>query len=108
MPRSDGPFEVLEKIGPNAYKIDLPGVLGVSATFNVADLSPYYDEDDQFSSLRSNSNQSREYNGDHHLEPIEDQPTSLQNSTSSKEDKKVHAMVQEVTNHALHMLPDSA
>ena len=42
MPRSDGPFEILEKIGPNAYKVDLPGDYGVSATFNVADLSPYY------------------------------------------------------------------
>ena len=37
-PRSDGPFEILEKIGPNAYKVDLPGEYGVSATFNVADL----------------------------------------------------------------------
>jgi len=41
MLRSDGPFEVIEKIGPNAYKIDLQGDYGVSATFNVADLSPY-------------------------------------------------------------------
>jgi len=23
MPRSDGPFEVIEKIGPNTYKVDL-------------------------------------------------------------------------------------
>ena len=87
MPGSNGPFEVIEKIGPNAYKIDLLGEYGVSTTFNVADLSPYYDEDDQFSSLRSNSNQSGEYDGDHPLEPSEDQPTSLKDSTSAKEVK---------------------
>ena len=56
MPQSDGPFQVIEKIGPNAYKIDLPGDYGVSATFNVDDLSAYYDEHGQFLTLRSNSN----------------------------------------------------
>ena len=45
MPRSDGPFEILEKVGPNAYKVDLPGDYGVSATFNVSDLSPYFDDE---------------------------------------------------------------
>jgi len=60
MPRSDGPFEILEKIGPNAYKVDLPGEYGVSATFNVADLSPYYDPSDDLPSLRSNSHQAGE------------------------------------------------
>jgi hypothetical protein len=38
-PRGDGPFQVLEKINDNAYKIDLPGEYGVGATFNVVDLS---------------------------------------------------------------------
>ena len=38
-PRGDGPFQVLETINENAYKIDLPGEYNVSATFNVSDLS---------------------------------------------------------------------
>jgi len=38
-PRGDDPFQVLERIGDNAYKLDIPGEFQVSATFNVADLS---------------------------------------------------------------------
>lgn len=40
-PRGDGPFQVVEKIHDNAYKLDLPGEFKVSATFNVSDLSPF-------------------------------------------------------------------
>nr|GFD51176.1 putative polyprotein [Tanacetum cinerariifolium] len=40
-PQADGPFRVLERINDNAYKIDLPGHYGVSATFNVVGLAPY-------------------------------------------------------------------
>ena len=48
MPRVDGQFRVLQCVGENAYKIELPGDYGVSATFNVSDISPYYeDQEDQ-------------------------------------------------------------
>ncbi|KAJ0476442.1 hypothetical protein HanRHA438_Chr13g0593041 [Helianthus annuus] len=53
-PRSDGPFKVLAKVNDNAYTIDLPGGTDVSATFNVADLQPYYDLEEPIPSLRSN------------------------------------------------------
>jgi hypothetical protein len=50
LPRRDGPFQVLERINDNAYKLDLPGEYNVSATFNVTDLSPFDVGDD----LRAN------------------------------------------------------
>ena len=40
-PRGNGPFQVLEKINDNAYKLDLPSEYNVSATFIVSDLSPF-------------------------------------------------------------------
>jgi len=59
MPQADRPFEVLETINDNAYKVDLPGEYGVSCTFNVADLKPYFD-DDNLENLRANSLQQGE------------------------------------------------
>ena len=44
-PRGDGPFQVVEEINNNAYKIDLPGKYNVSSTFNVSKLSPFDDAD---------------------------------------------------------------
>jgi hypothetical protein len=49
-PRVDGPFQILERINENAYKVDLPGEYGVTATFNVCDLILFDVDDD----LRSN------------------------------------------------------
>ena len=41
MPRGYGPYQIIERINDNAYKVDLPGEYGVSATFNVFDLSSF-------------------------------------------------------------------
>ncbi|KAL6329719.1 hypothetical protein AAG906_035367 [Vitis piasezkii] len=45
-PREDGPFQVLDRINDNAYKLDLPGEYNISATFNVSDISPFDVGDD--------------------------------------------------------------
>jgi len=54
MPRVNGPFEILERVNNNAYKVNLLGDCGVSATFIVADLSSYLN-DDHLANLRVNS-----------------------------------------------------
>ena len=38
---------MLKKNGKNAYEIELPKDYGVSPTFNVPDLSPFYNHDDE-------------------------------------------------------------
>ena len=38
MPQGDGSYQIIERINDNAYKVDLPGKYGVSATFNVSDI----------------------------------------------------------------------
>ena len=45
-PRADGPFKVLRNINDNAYEIDLPSTYGVSTSFNVAHLSPFFGLDE--------------------------------------------------------------
>jgi hypothetical protein len=46
LPRGDGPFQIVECINDNAYKLDLPGEYNISATFNVFDLSLFDVGDD--------------------------------------------------------------
>ena len=64
MPRAAGPFKVLQKINDNAYKLELPADFGtVSPTFNIADLKPYFGEDDEIAS-RTTSFQEGEHDED--------------------------------------------
>ncbi|KAA3484261.1 reverse transcriptase [Gossypium australe] len=44
--KSGGPFQVLEKINDNSYKLDLPCEHNISASFNVSNLSSYDIRDD--------------------------------------------------------------
>ena len=61
-PRGDGPFQVLDRINDNAYKVELPGEYNVSSTFNVSDL-PLFDADGE-SDLRTNPSQEGENDED--------------------------------------------
>ena len=90
MPRADGPFEVLEHINDNAYRVDLPGDHGVSATFNVADLKAYH-EDDHLADLRIKSSQQGEDDGVPTTIDNEEGPTSQSRTITNS---KIQALVQ--------------
>nr|KYP71384.1 hypothetical protein KK1_010643 [Cajanus cajan] len=40
-PREDGPFQVIQRINNNAYRLGLPNDYGVSPNFNVCNLIPF-------------------------------------------------------------------
>ena len=71
MPRSEGPFKILEKINDNAYKLELLGEYGVSATFNVGDLAKYV-PDEEFRDLRTNSFEEEEDDASLSMENFDD------------------------------------
>jgi len=54
MPKSDGPFKVLERVNDNAYKLELLGDMDVSSTFNVGDLTSYLEDEEEGDGLREN------------------------------------------------------
>ena len=45
MARGDGPYKVVQKVGENAYKLELPGDMHIFAAFSVGDLTPYLEND---------------------------------------------------------------
>ena len=62
-PRGDGPFQVIERINDNAYRLDLIGEYKVSATFNVADLSPFLVGDEHEFSVTPSQDEGNDANG---------------------------------------------
>ena len=55
MVREDGPYKVVQKVGENAYKIDLPRDMQISAGFNIGHLTPYLEDNEEHGEdLRTN------------------------------------------------------
>ena len=104
MPRADGPFEVLEHINDNAYKVDLSGDYGVLATFNAADSQAYH-EDDYHVDLRIKSSQQGEDDAVPTTIDNEEDPTSLSRSNTSSKIQALPQIVQESQGSA-HELKD--
>jgi hypothetical protein len=46
MPKEDGPFQIIEKINGNAYKVELPSEYRVTTTFNEYEFSLFDMSDD--------------------------------------------------------------
>ena len=44
-PKKYGPYQIVQKINDNAYVVGLPNTFGISKTFNVADISPFFPDD---------------------------------------------------------------
>ena len=55
MARGNDPHKIVQKVGDNAYKIELLDEMNIFATFNVGDLTPYTkDKDEGCEDLRAN------------------------------------------------------
>ncbi|WVZ71195.1 hypothetical protein U9M48_019810 [Paspalum notatum var. saurae] len=85
MPRTAGPFKVLEKINDNVYKLELLADFGVSPTFNIADLKPYLGEEDE---LASRTTSLQEGEDDEYITPMERTMKALETSMDQEENQR--------------------
>jgi len=93
-PRGDGPFQVLERINDNAYKLDVPGEYNISATFNVSDLSLFDVGEDSrsnpFEEMENDENQQTPLNETLHV------PVGPITRTRSKKKEALSGLIQEI------------
>ena len=93
-PKGDGPFQVLERINDNAYKLDLPGEYNISATFNVYHLSPFDVGDD----LRTNPFEERgnDENQQAFKDPLHVPIGPITRARSKKIKEALNGLIQEI------------
>ncbi|KAL2474616.1 Uncharacterized protein Adt_35352 [Abeliophyllum distichum] len=98
-PRGDGPFQILERINKNAYKLDLLGEFNVSTTFNISDLSPFDADDDSRSNLFKEGGDDASYEPDANHGPTSHDSTripigTLTRSRAKKIKEDIQSLVQ--------------
>ena len=60
MARGDDPYKIVQRVRDNAYKVELSDDMNISTTFNVEDLTPYIeDEDEDVGDFKANPLQER-------------------------------------------------
>jgi len=93
-PRGDGPFQILEKINDNAYKVDLLGGYNVSTTFNVFDLSPYDAGDDLRSNHFEERGNDRPHGSPNLKDPLQVPDVPITKSRAKKINEAMQGLVQ--------------
>jgi len=84
-------------VNDNVYKFNFPRDYGVSTTFNVADLSPYL-EDDHLANLRANSPQQGEGDGRPSMGPHQKPQGTLEGlSSNSNVEEEVQTLLSQLT-----------
>jgi len=102
-PRGNGPFQVLERINDNAYKIDLLGEYNVSSTFTVSDLSLFDVEGE--SDLRTNPSQEGENDGGVTMTKDKDPLEELGGPMTRSRAKKGNEALQQVLSIIIEYMP---
>ena len=66
-----GPYQMIKKINDNAYMVALPNSMGISKTFNVANIYPYYSSDEpMYPDVPTNSRSSFSQVGETNVEEV--------------------------------------
>uniref|UniRef100_A0A2N9J0L0 Integrase catalytic domain-containing protein n=1 Tax=Fagus sylvatica TaxID=28930 RepID=A0A2N9J0L0_FAGSY len=99
-PPGDGPFQILEKINDNAYKMDLPSEYKVSATFNVSDLSPFDIGEDSWSNPFEEKGNDGNQGGPSLQDPLQVSDRPITRSRAKKIKEAMQGLVQSTWDEA--------